>query len=67
MTFKDNHESDEGSPVYNIKTNEFLGMIIRREKSADGKSYEYSAVSSVEFIKLMKKQGIIKKKPWYRF
>jgi hypothetical protein len=67
LTLEKKYECDMGSPVYDTKTNEFLGMIIRDDKNEDGKSYEYKAVSSVEFIKLMKKQGIIKKKPWYRF
>ena len=67
VTFDNKNESDVGSPVFNKKTNEFIGMKIRVDKSADGKSDEYSVVSSVEFIKLMKKIGIIKKKPWYRF
>ena len=69
LTFEKNFVLEAGSPVFNKKTNEIIGMMVNIGTSADDeKMNRYFAISSFEFIKLMKKQGIIKKKkPWYRF
>jgi hypothetical protein len=65
LHFEEKAKRETGSPVFSAKTKEFIGMIIYNGiEPIDGRE-EFIAVTSFEFIKLMKHLGIIKK-PWYR-